>query len=193
MTMDEAVDFLGCSKRTLYRYVKDGRLSYTEKNGGKWFKRKDLAPILTNIIDNKEKHRPDTSDEPSKSKKKELIADTDLLQRILKATKPKPILNGTGKEVLMATTKYLKDIGFIDNTTKEPILRYSIAVQMKEVYLELATEFQVKFYFDLVKQFQSEIQHYEKELGLTPAALAKIKPMEKEDVDVDPMEALLNG
>jgi len=186
MNLNDATDFLGCSKRTVQRYIKSGKLPYKTKNGVIDVKKRDLAPLLLKLINNRDKHRPDASDStPSMTK----------AQMIKKATSSPSVslLDNIGEKVLMETTKLIEENGLLLGIERTTVMRYALAVQLKDKYLNTFLESNESFYMNVVKQFQSEIQHYEKELGLTPASLAKIKPQEKEEKDVDPMELLLNA
>ena len=189
MNMTEAVQFLGCSKRTVQRYIEKGKIPFTEKNGERKFRRKDLAPILLKLIESREKHRPDIGENPVN------LTDLKKIKRVI--SKPsKPLLNDFGTQVLMETTKVIESNNLLKGIEKSTILRYALAVQMKDQYLNSFINGDSAgdpFYINTAKVFQSEIQHYEKELGLTPASLSRIKPHVEEDNDKDDMEDLLNG
>ncbi len=188
MNIDEATTFLGCSKRTVQRYIRDETLPYKMKGKNKVFKKRDLAPILVKLIENRDKHRPDVGEPSGK------VLETQKVKALIKQSPTKSLLNEIGTVVLLDTTKLLKDNDLLEGIEKSTILRYAIAVQMKDNFMSKAVNgYEDKFYFDIAKQFQQEIQHYEKELGLTPASLSKMKPREVADNEVDPMEALLNG
>ncbi len=191
MNIDEAVVFLGCSKRTVYRYVKDGSLPYRMKGKEKTFKKRDLSPILVKLIENRDKHRPDVGEPTGK------VVETQKIKALIKETPTKTLLNEHGEIVLLETTKLLKDNNLLDGIERSVILRYAIAVQMKEKFMSKAVHgFEDKFYFDIAKQFTQEVQYYEKELGLTPKAfltLKRLKGEKTEDTTLDPMEELLNS
>ncbi len=191
MNTDQAALFLGCSSRTVYRYVKDGSLPYKMKGKEKVFKKRDLAPILVKLIENRDKHRPDVGEPTGK------VLETQKVKALIKQSPTKSLLNEVGTVVLLDTTKLLKDNDLLEGIEKSTILRYAIAVQMKDNFMSKAVNgYEDKFYFDIAKQFTQEIQYYEKELGLTPKALLTIKRLKGEkadDLTIDPMEALLNS
>ena len=197
MKFKQVALLMGVSERTVQRKIVSGKLSPYNKKTGKdaRYKRSDVIAIAGETIQNKEKHRPDTANEGSLILPPiEVVTDKDLVIKAMKANPLKTLLNKTGKTILMDTTKYLKDTGLLNTTNKQTIMRYAIAVQMQEKYMITAEVSEAKYFHDLVKQYGADIKHYEKELGLTPAALAKIKPQEEEKVkEIDPMEALLSG
>ena len=186
MTTVEAADFLDTTARTINRYATSGKLPYTQKKKKRDFKKRDLIRIAEELHGKIEKHRPDaTSNEPP-------LTDYKLVRKAI-ATQTKSLLNDDGLILYKETVKHLKDHDLLKHSTEKVVRRYALASQMKDQYLALAEETQEKYHFDLSAQFQREIQHYEKELGLTPAALLKMLPQKEEKpIDVDPMEELLN-
>ncbi len=193
MDMDEAVIFLNCSLRSVQRYIKDGRLPYKLEDGKKTFKKRDLRSIKNKVVGNRVKHRPNLVKPPADLEGATKRVEVKKIKAVIADKPTKALLNEIGKVVLLETTKLLKDNSLLDGIERSVILRYAIAVQMKEKFMSKAVHgFEDKFYFDIAKQFQQEIQHYEKELGLTPAALSKMKPKEDNNKEVDPMEDLLN-
>jgi hypothetical protein len=172
------------------RYVKSGKLRKHGKGKKATYVKDDVMSIYKEVKAKRELHRPDAS-EPKVN-----LTETQKIKKLISAP-VKTLLNDHGKEVLLGTTALIKSNGFLDGIEKSTVLRYAIAVQMKEQYMNSfinGDHAGDPFYLNCAKVFQSEIQHYEKELGLTPAALAKIKPKEKEDETyVDPMDALLDG
>ncbi len=188
MLVDDAAAFLGCSKRTVQRYIENSKLPYTTRGTKKHVKKKDLFKIANELHGNTAKHRPDKGEPKEKplSKVKEM--------RTAISSPSTPLLNAMGKKILLNTTKIIQDNNLLTGIDKSTILRYAIAVQMKDHYLSFFKEDGDPFYLNTAKVFQTEIQHYEKELGLTPAALRKLKPVtEEEEIIIDPMEELLNG
>jgi hypothetical protein len=186
VNIKQVVATLDCSKRTVTRYVSNGKLKKVGKGKNARYDKDDVMELYKEVKFNKAKHRPDSL-QPTVN-----LTKTKEIRKVI--SKPtKSLLNDHGKTVLLETTKLIADNGLLEGVEKSTILRYSLAVQLKDQYMNTFMQDSDQFFLQCAKQFQSEIQHYEKELGLTPAALAKIKPMEKEDNDVDPMENLLNG
>ena len=193
MTIKDAGAFLGCSARTVQRYLNSGKLPYKMKGRRKDIKKRDLFKIANELHDKKAKHRPDSSDQPRVEVKKIEVPNPAQIAKFLEAP-TQDLLNGNGKSVLKHTTQYVEGQGLADFTDPMTLMRYAFAVQMKEKYTEVALQGEeVKYWLDMAKMYQSEIQHYEKELGLTPASLGKIKLREKDEEVIDPMEALLSG
>ena len=186
MTADEAADFLDTTKQTIHRYAAKGKLPFKTKNGKRDFKKRDLIRIAEDLHGRIEKHRPDATSD------KTLLTDHQLVTRAI-AKPTKTLLNEEGVEIYEATVKQLKDYDLLKYSTEKTVLRYAVASQLKDKYLALGVDTMEKYFFDLASQFQREIQHYEKELGLTPASLIKLLPKQEEKpIDVDPMEALLD-
>ena len=187
-TQQAAAEFLACSIRTLRRYdlptIKHGK--------NKMYAKADLLKIASKVQDKQEKHRPDPNnlDIP----RIEVVTSKDQVAKAIKADTTQDLLNATGDMIMLRTTAYLKEKGLFETCSHDAIYGYSVACQMKEKYMIVADMMEEKMYHDLAKMYQTEIQYYQKELGLTPASLAKIKPQEKDDkVTIDPMEALLNS
>ena len=189
----QGAEMIGTVSRTIRRYVEQGKLDFKLSGKTKMFRKKDLLKVASELQVNKEKHRPDTDSNPSNLDLPtiEVVTDKDLVVKAMKANPLKTLLNETGKTILMDTTKYLKDTGLLNTTNKQTIMRYAIAVQMQEKYMITAEVIEAKYFHDLVKQYGADIKHYEKELGLTPAALAKIKPQEEEKVKGSEMMEML--
>lgn len=193
MKLSEVAQLLGCSERTIRRKVKSGHLvPYNGESRNKArFRKQDALLLASEVQANVLKHRPErieTTPNPTKPTI-EVVTNKDLVTKAIKSNPIKSLLNDTGGDVLLRTTKYLKKNGLLKTTSKDAIMRYALAVQMKEKYQITAEMVEDKYFHDLVKQYQSEISHYEKELGLTPASKAKIKTEEEEEKkEVDPME-----
>ena len=194
MTLKDARKFLGCSRQTLHRYISTGRLPYKLEGKKKVFKKDDLLKIATDLAENKEKFRPDTVGKEPKPQET-LMSRKEEIKHLMQTASPQKeddLLNDFGKQVMMEVTEYLTNTNLLETTNKLTIFRYALACQIQATYIKTALENHLKEFHDLANIYTKQIQHYEKELGLTPAALAKIKPQEKEDKEIDPMEALLN-
>ena len=190
----EASTLIGCSRKTITRYVNKGTLK-TKKVGKKLFVNKlDVMDIAKQVHLNRDIHRPDAKNRP-KNVKESLLSKKDDLTQLMEAAhaNDEDLLNSFGKDIMMEVTEYLEGTGLLTTANKLTIFRYAMACQVQAMYMKTAIETHLKDFHDLANIYTKQIQHYEKELGLTPAALAKIKPMEKEVDEVDPMEALLNG
>lgn len=179
MLTKEAIKYLGCSAKTLDRYKNNGSLNPV-KIEGKWnYSKDELMDVAKTIKDKKNRHRPDKRDEdyvePSKDVK---VKDEELLDK-------------HGQAELLRITEHLRDKGILDLSDKGVIMRYALAIQMKDRYLKKGEVTDESFYFNVAKQFQSEIQYSEKALGITAESASKLtidKPREKSE-----METLLNG
>jgi excisionase family DNA binding protein len=181
LSTSEACNHLGCSDKTLRRYVKKGAIKKYGSHKQVYFNEHDVKKLYEQVHKNKAKHRPDSLEPTVK-----LTKTQEIHKAISKPTKA--LLNDHGTTVLLETTKLIEENGLLRGVERSTILRYSLAVQLKDQYMNTFMQDSDQFFLQCAKQFQSEIQHYEKELGLTPAALAKIKPMEKEEIDQESME-----
>lgn len=187
LNKEEALEYLGCSYRTLNRMIEKKKLTPTGKGKKQLFSPVQLKQVVGDLLQRQSKHRP--AEHPPEPQ----FSEPTIQQAKKILAKPaKTVLNDFGTDILMETTAILEDYGFLNDTTKAPVLRYAVACQMKEYYLALAHEHDDKDYFSYVKQFQAEIQHYEKELGLTVAAKLKIKPPKVEEKEEDPFEMVMN-
>jgi len=196
MNIDQVVELTGISARTVRRKVKSGELSsYNNKTGKKaLYRKEDIMRIAAQTINNKEKFRPDHEANPNNLDipRIKVVTTKEEVDRAIKDDPNQDLLNDTGTSVLNATTKYLEGKGLLDTCSPDAIYGYAIACQMKEKYLIVADMIEEKWAHDLAKMYQAEIQYFQKELGLTPASLAKIKPQEeKPKAFIDPMEDLI--
>lgn len=194
MTLKDARIFLDCSRQTLYRYIENGELPYKKQGKKKMFNKADLLKIASKLALNKDKHRPDTVGKEPKPKETLLSKKEEIVHLMQAAhTDDEELLNPFGKDIMIEVSEYLKETGLFTTANKLTIFRYAMACQVQAMYMKTAIETHIKDFHDLANIYTKQIQHYEKELGLTPASLAKIKPIGGEDDVVDPMEALLNG
>jgi hypothetical protein len=185
MRKSDVKELLGCSNRTIERYVKSGKLTQMGKGKSVKFDKNEVLKIASKLLENKAKHRPDSV----KPDATIILPDPRQARKLIADEPTEELLNSVGKEVILETTALLESNDLLEGVDRTTILRYALAVQLKDKYINAGALESDKYFFDIAKQFQAEIQHYEKELGLTPAALAKIKPREKESssAEVDPM------
>jgi len=194
MTLKDARKFLGCSRQTLHRYIASGRLPYKLEGKKKVFNKDDLLKIATDLATNKEKFRPDAVGKEPKPQET-MMTKKEEIQHLMQVATPEDeeeLLTQFGKDVMIEVSEYLSEKGLASSTNRLAIFRYALAVQTQMLYMKSALENHLPEFHNMANIYTKQIQHYEKELGLTPAAISKIKPMDAETKDIDPMEALLN-
>jgi len=191
MTIKEAMKFLDCGRKTLYRYMDSGELPYEKIGSKRRFNKNDLLKIASKIQENRDLKRPELSGLPPKPKET-LLTKQEELKALIKSPSEE-LLNDEGKSILMEATNFLKENNLLDATNKMTLMRYALACQIESIYLATALDNHLKEFHDLANIYSRKIQHYEKELGLTPAALIKMKGKMEEPIEIDPMEELLNG
>ena len=189
----QAAEFIGCAERTIRRYAKEGKLPFKLKGKTKMYSKKDLLKVASQLQVNKEKHRPDCNPNPHNLDipRIEVVTSKGQVTKAIKADASKQLLNATGDMIMLRTTAYLKEKGLFETCSHDAIYGYSVACQMKEKYMIVADMMEEKLYHDLAKMYQAEIQYFQKELGLTPASLAKIKPQEEKKVIENPFKAMM--
>ena len=169
MTIPQISALLGISQKTVRRAIKSGLLTHHRiHDRKKMFLKSDVLKAASQLTHRKEQFRPDLANAPAEQNKQTvalLVQDAETIE----------------KETLL----YLKQKGLLQYTTAAPVRRYAQACSNKDAALKSEQ-------YDLAAVFQREIMHYEKELGLTPASLLKIKKQPEEVVDLDPMEGLLD-
>ena len=196
MTVNHIVELTGVSARTIRRKIKNKELSPYNKQTGKKarYRRDDVLRVVAQTIANKEKFRPDCKTTPPNIELPtiEVVTTKEQVDKAIKADTERFLLNATGDFMLKSAKVYLEEKGLLDSCSDDALYGYAMAWQMREKYLIVADMMEEKMWHDLVKQYGADIKHYEKELGLTPASLAKIKPQEKDDKVIEnPFKAMM--
>jgi len=185
-TQKEALIVLNCSKMTLSRYVKDGKLTRVKKGRRTYYDEHEIAVLVKEIEDNKSKYRPDI---PKKEKKRiELPKEA---KEICKNISSADNLTKVGYEYLTEATKQLKELNLYKNADKEIIVQYALSVQNYYKYLHLATQENCIFksdtgaitlhpYFKVMQHHEKMMLYYMDRLGFNPLARRKFDIKEKE-------------
>jgi len=132
-THKETLIILNCSKMTLSRYVKDGKLERIKKGRRTYYDEHEVAALVKEIEDNKNKYRPDVP-----KKEKERIELPDEVKELCEDITSSDNLTKVGYECLAKATKYLKASGLYEDVDKEILIHYALSVQNFYKYLYLA-------------------------------------------------------
>ena len=196
-THKEALIILNCSKMTLSRYVKDGKLERIKKGRRAYFSEHQVASLVKEIDNNKTKYRPDL---PQKEKQKiELPPEMEETIQNINATDN---LDVTGYECLADATRYLQEFGLYKECDKQILVLYSLCSQMFQRYLYLADKCESIFISDggvptvhphhrIMMDYQKMMLSYSDRLGFNPLARQKIAIKEKHEPSE--MEKLLSN
>lgn len=188
-TTKEAMSFLGCSRMTLNRYVKDKKLK-TKKNKNRiYYDETDLAKVKLEIEGNIEKFRPDLTNR-----------QTEIPQSIEKDIRPYLAiseLNEIGLQSLTEATNHLEELGLLQEIDKHTLYLYALNYQSYHKYFNLLAEAEkdsdmaqeADSYHRKMIQHEKMMSTYSDKMGMNP--LARQKLVIEEKVEIDEMEALL--
>jgi len=179
-THEQALKVLNCSKMTLSRYVKDGRLQRIKKGRRTYYDEYEVAALFKEIDDKKKKYRPDVP-----KREKQQIELPDEVKELCKNISSTENLNKVGFEYLAETTEYLKKSNLYQDADKEILVQYALSVQNFYKYLYLSNQNECIFKSDTgaitLHPFFKVMQHHEKQmlnymdrLGLNPLARQKL-------------------
>lgn len=190
---ENTLKILNCSKATLSRYAKSGRLNKTKKGRNTFYNEHEVAVLVLEIENNKRRVgieiKPKEEIEPPK-------------EIIFIATKSEMILDAYGLEVLADVTNELTQLGIISTIDRRSLEKYAIASQQVNKYILLADgvdsvivaengSMSIHPYHRIMCDYQKIVSNYEKEFGLTPLSRQKFSIKEKEEIDE--MEAILKS
>ena len=198
-THKEALTVLNCSKMTLSRYVKDGKLERIKKGRRTFYDEHQVAALVKEIEDNKSKYRPDVP-----KREKQRIEIPQEVKQICKDVSSADNLTKVGYEYLSEVTEYLKNTKQFNDVDKEILVQYALSVQNYYKYLYLATQENCIFksdtgaitlhpYFKVMQHHEKQMLAYMDRLGLHPLARQKVEiepkrelsEMEKLIFDID--------
>lgn len=187
-THKEALIILNCSKMTLSRYVKDGKLERVKKGRRTYYNEHEIAALAKEVEDNKSKYRPEL---PKREKKR--IEIPDEVKEICKVVSSADSLNKVGYEYLAEVTEYLKNTNLYNDADKEILVQYALSVQNYYKYLYLATQENCIFrsdtgaitlhpYFKVMQHHEKQMLAYMDRLGLHPLSRQKMEIEEKREL-----------
>jgi len=194
-TQKEALIVLNCSKMTLSRYVKDGKLERIKKGRRTYYDEYEVAALVKEIEDNKNKYRPDV---PKREKKR--IELPDEAKEICKNVSSADNLTKVGYEYLSEVTEHLKKLNLFKDADKAVLVQYALSVQNFYKYLHLSNQENCIFtsdtgaitlhpYFKAMQHHEKMMLNYMDRLGLHPLSRQKMEFEEKRELSE--MEKLL--
>lgn len=187
-TQKEALIILNCSKMTLSRYVKDKKLTRVKKGRRTFYDEHEIASLVKEIEDNKNKYRPDV---PKREKKR--IELPDEVREICKDVSSADSLTKIGYQYLTEVTEYLQNTNLYKDVDREILVQYALSVQNYYKYLYLATQENCIFksdsgmvslhpYFKVMQHHEKQMLVYMDRLGLNPLARQKMEIEEKREL-----------
>ena len=187
-TQKEALIVLNCSKMTLSRYVKDGKLQRVKKGRRTYYDEYEVAALVKEIEDNKNKYRPDV---PKREKKR--IELPDEVKEACKNITSADNLTKVGYEYLAEVTEQLQKLNLYQDADKSILVQYALSVQNFYKYLHLATQTKGTFtsdtgavslhpYFKIMQHHEKMMLNYMDRLGLHPLARQKLEFEEKREL-----------
>ncbi|WP_456451625.1 P27 family phage terminase small subunit [Hydrogenimonas sp.] len=192
-THAEALKILGCSKSTLHKYVKEGRLKRIKRGRHTYYDEHEVAALVPVVEEGKKKgHKP--------IKEKEPIPLPDNVASEVGNIAANSKLDAVGMQYLSEAAKWLEESGLFEECDRHVLLDYAIHAMLWNRYIVLAMEndgvtmnasgsMQVHPYHRIAMDHHRQMMACADRLGLNPKARQKLKP--KEIDDIDEMEALL--
>ena len=187
-THKEALIVLNCSKMTLSRYVKDGRLQRLKKGTRTYYDEHEVAALVKEIEDNKSKYRTDL---PKKEKKQ--IPIPDEIKEVCKNISSSDVLTAVGYEYLSEATQNLKALNLYNDVDKEILVLYALSAQNFYKYLNLSSEsnciitsdsgmVSLHPHFKVMQHHEKMLLSYSERLGFNPLTRTKFEIKKDEEV-----------
>jgi len=184
-THEDTMKILGCSKMTLSRYVKSGKLNKVKKGRKTFYDEVEVALLVEEIEDNKKRVGIEI-------KPKEKIELPPSVEDELQDLSANTSLNKIGMETLSVATKDLIDLGLFEECDKQILLSYALSVQAYNHYFVKSMEidgvtvadtgsYSVHPYHRIMMDHQKQMLNYSDRLGLNPLARQKLEPKEKKE------------
>ena len=184
-THKEALEILDCSKMTLSRYVKDGKLTRVKRGRRTFYDKREVALLSKIIQTNKQKYRTDLP--PAETRQIKLPPKIENEIQELSADSQ---LNKVGMQALQEATKSLDDMGIYEECDKQVLLCYALSVQAYNHYFVKSMEVDgitvaetgsatVHPYHRIMLDNQKMAITLSDKLGLNPLARLKFKTQEE--------------
>ena len=196
-THKETLEILNCSKMSLSRYVREGKIEKIKKGRKAFYNKYDVAALLHEVTKNKEKYKPNA---PKREKKKIELPEED--KKAFQVYASADNLTKVGYQYLAEATEDLKKLGLYEDVDREILLQYALSAQNFYKYLFLSNEndgiFQTESgtvtlhpYVKIMQHHQKMLLSFSDRLGLNPLARQKfeLKEPEKKSTIMD----ILNG
>lgn len=193
-THSDTLKILGCSKMTLSRYVKAGKLNKIKRGRKSYYDETEVALLVKEVEENKRKAGVEI-------KPKEKIELPPSAENEIQELSADTVLNKVGMATLREASKNLIDLGLYEECDKQILLCYALATQAYNHYFVRSIEVDsvtfaesgsatVHPYHRIMMDHQKMMSSYADKLGLNPLARLKFDIQEKEELDE--MEVLLN-
>ena len=179
---ENTLKILNCSKATLSRYTRNGRLNKTKKGRNTFYNEHEVAGLVLEIENNQRRVGKEIKPKQEIELQKEIpfIATSEM------------ILDAYGLEVLADVTDELTRLGLISTIDRRSLEKYAIASQQTNKYILLADSvdsimtaengaISIHPYHKIMCDYQKIVSKYEKEFGLTPLSRQKLTIKEEEE------------
>lgn len=187
-THEQALIILNCSKMTLSRYVKDNKLTRVKKGRKTFYDEHEVAALVKEIEDNKNKYRPDVP-----KREKQRIELPNEVREICKDVSSADSLTKIGYQYLTEVTEYLQNTNLYKDVDREILVQYALSVQNYYKYLYLSTQENCIFksdtgaitlhpYFKVMQHHEKQMLAYMDRLGLNPLSRQKMEIEEKREL-----------
>lgn len=196
----DALKILGCSKMTLSRYVKDGKLNRVKQGRETFYDEVEVGRLITEIEKNKQRIGMEI-------KPKEKIELPKKAKDEIAQLSANSSLNTIGMDTLATATKQLIDLGLYEDCDKQILLNYALSTQAYNHYFVKSMEIDgvnidgqiaeledgskmmfvgkvgVHSYHKIMMDHQKMMLNYSDRLGLNPLARLKFDIQEEEERD----------
>lgn len=190
---EDALKILNCSKATLSRYAKDGRLNVVKKGRNTFYDEHEVAVLVLEIEANKKRVGIEI-------KPKEKIELPKEAQKNLDLMSANSELNQIGIQALQTATADLCRLGLYDDCDKQILLMYALnhqaynrffvlAMEMDAITSNEAGNLSVHPYHKVMQYHEKQMMQCMDRLGLNPLSRQKFTIEPKKEIDE--MEALL--
>ena len=189
-THKEALSLLNCSKMTLSRYVKDGKIERFKQGRRTYYDKRKIALLAKEINDNKRKYRTDI---PEIEKKR--IELPPKVKKEIQELSADSVLNKVGIQTLHEATRNLNDMGLYEECDKQILLQYALSIQAYNHYFAKSMEVDgitiadtgmatVHPYHRIMMDYQNLSLKYSDRLGLNPLARLKFDINKKKEPSI---------
>lgn len=171
-THKDTLKILGCSKMTLSRYVKDGKLERVKKGNRAFYDEHEVAALVKDIESNKIKVGIEI-------KPKEKIEIPQEVKSAIRDVSGGDNLTAVGYEYLSMATNDLINLGIYEDCDKQILVLYALSSQNYFKYLKSADENDCMItsdsgitaihpHFKVAQHHEKQMLNYMDRLGLNP-------------------------
>lgn len=186
-SQSDTLKILGCSKMTLSRYVREGKLNRIKKGRYTYYDEHEVAALVLSIEDGKKKAGIPV-------KEKEPIPLPEDVAKDVRNISFNKDLDAVGMQYLSEASAWLNDAGLYEECDKHMLLNYALHAMMWHRYIVLSLEndciavnasgtMQVHPYHKVAEYHERQMMQCADRLGLHPKARQKLVSIEKDDID----------